>query len=978
MNDFYGYSGHFDPAMSAHRNAAPGGESVRQSGLAAVGAIPWGTHFCHFYATDRDLVETLVPYFREGLAANEFCMWITSAPLAVEEATAALRAAVPDLNDRLARRQIEILDYSQWYTKTGNFDARAVLQSWADKSADARRRGFDGLRLSGNTSWLETAVWHDFRHYEDMVHGMIGDLRVLALCSYSLEKCGLREILEVAASHDFALVKNSGRWETIRSIEHQAESALRESRERLERFAEITSEGILISENGKVVDCNQQFARLTGYPLQELKGMPIGAFIPPEERGRILENVTLGRDSYEEHAMVRQDGSRLFVAARGKNSTRAAGQRYTAVRDITERKLMEEAGREARQALERERNILQSVMNGARNAHLVYLDRDFNFVRVNEAYARTCGYAPDELIGKNHFAIFPHPENEAIFAHVRDTGEAVEYHDKPFVFPDQPERGVTYWDWTLFPVSGSAGQVDGLVFSLLETTDRKRAEDALKESEERFRAMIQAVPSLTFEADPAGLSSFVSESWCAYTGMSVAASAGWGWAQAVHPEDREAVAASWAEATRSGTLFECKYRLRAHDDSYRWFIVRALPTRDAAGKATHWAGSLTDVDDLVRAQQSLCEADRRKDEFLAMLAHELRNPLAPIRNAAHIIGRLGLQEPRIKWAQEVIENQVSHLAHLVDDLLDVSRIVRGKIALKMEAVEFAPLAEKVIESALLLANKKGHSFAVRLPEQPVWLEGDPVRLSQVLLNLMDNAIKYTPEGGKIELDAQLAEGELEICVRDNGMGIGAELLPRVFDLFQQDERTLDRAQGGLGLGLTLVQRLVAKHGGRVEARSEGPGKGSAFVIRLPIGAEPTAPLAERAPTVGDAALGTGILVVDDNLDVADSMAVLLEMEGYRVGVAHSGPEALALIPAFKPRVVVLDIGLKGMDGFETAKRLRALADGRGVRIVAMTGYADAETRNLALASGCNGFMAKPMDVGALCKLLAGFARNERE
>lgn len=235
-----------------------------------------------------------------------------------------------------------------------------------------------------------------------------------------------------------------------------------------------------------------------------------------------------------------------------------------------------------------------------------------------------------------------------------------------------------------------------------------------------------------------------------------------------------------------------------------------------------------------RAEEELRLADQRKDEFLAMLAHELRNPLVPISNAAHVIGRLGLEEPRIQWAQEVIETQVAHLTRMVDDLLDISRIVRGKITLKMEKVEFAGLAKQVCEAARPFMESKGHQLIVNFPAESVWLDADPVRLSQVLINLLDNAAKYTPNNGRIELNARAREQEVEIRVRDNGEGISQELLNRVFDIFQQGERTLDRAQGGLGIGLALVQRIVELHGGRVEAQSEGPGHGSTFIIRLPI------------------------------------------------------------------------------------------------------------------------------------------------
>ena len=311
---------------------------------------------------------------------------------------------------------------------------------------------------------------------------------------------------------------------------------------------------------------------------------------------------------------------------------------------------------------------------------------------------------------------------------------------------------------------------------------------------------------------------------------------------------------------------------------------------------------------------------------------------------------------------------MNHLTRMVDDLLDVSRIARGKIILKQETIEFAALIEQVMQAARPLAEKKGHRLEVRLPDHPVYLQGDPVRLFQVLFNLMDNAIKYTPEDGRIEFAARLDGREIEISVRDNGMGITAALLPRVFDMFQQDERTLERAQGGLGIGLTLAQRLIEKHGGRVAAHSEGPGLGATFTVWLP--AMPARPAVPDAAARSSPAAAMRVLVVDDDRTVSDSTAKLLELEGHTVCIADSGLAALEQIPAFRPQIVLLDIGMKGMDGFETAKRLRELPGGRDLYVVAVTGYGDEKTRTQALASGCDHFVVKPVTIDMLGDLLS--------
>jgi CheY-like chemotaxis protein len=330
---------------------------------------------------------------------------------------------------------------------------------------------------------------------------------------------------------------------------------------------------------------------------------------------------------------------------------------------------------------------------------------------------------------------------------------------------------------------------------------------------------------------------------------------------------------------------------------------------------------------------------------------------------------LELDEPRVKWAQQVIETQVARLSHMVDDLLDVSRIAHGKISLKLEDIELNSLLTQIMQSIVTLAEQKRQQLSISLPEHEVRLKGDSIRLSQAIFNLLDNAIKYTPDGGLIEFTARMAGEEVEIGVQDNGMGITAELLPKVFDLFQQDERGLDRAQGGLGIGLTLVQRLVVKHGGRVAAYSKGKGMGATFTVWLPAWVATTQPAEKATMSKRSATQGRRVLVVDDDFAVADSTAMLLELEGYAVCVANSGAAALGKVPIFRPQAVLLDIGLHGMDGFEVAKRLRELPEGRDLFVVAVTGYADEKTRARALASGCDRFLVKPVAFDVLDGLL---------
>ena len=363
-----------------------------------------------------------------------------------------------------------------------------------------------------------------------------------------------------------------------------------------------------------------------------------------------------------------------------------------------------------------------------------------------------------------------------------------------------------------------------------------------------------------------------------------------------------------------------------------------------------------------QAEEELQDAGRRKDEFLAMLSHELRNPLAPIRNAVEVIRRVGPAEPMLGMARDIIDRQAAHLARLVDELLDVSRISQGKIALRKESVELGRIVAQSVETARPLIDLRGQKLVMDLPPGPVWLAADPARVAQVLANLLNNASKYTPEGGRIDLAVGASQGEATIVVRDNGQGIEPQLLPHIFDLFVQGERSLDRSQGGLGVGLTLVKRLVEMHNGRVEASSAGSGKGATFKVTLPCIAEQRSALTEAVPQAPVAEVyGRRVLVVDDNADAAESTAAFLRLEGHEVKTVSDGQAALTSLKVFDPHVIVLDIGLPGLDGFEVARRLRSRGDTSHALLIAVTGYGQREDRQRASDAGFDYFFVKPAD-----------------
>jgi signal transduction histidine kinase len=388
----------------------------------------------------------------------------------------------------------------------------------------------------------------------------------------------------------------------------------------------------------------------------------------------------------------------------------------------------------------------------------------------------------------------------------------------------------------------------------------------------------------------------------------------------------------------------------------------------------------SEVTERARAETALKEADRHKDEFLAVLAHELRNPLAPIRNAVEIMRRSALTDPQLAWSRDVIERQVKHLTRLVDDLLDVSRITRGNINLSREPVAVTTIVARAIETIQPLIAEQRHELTVDVPEDSLEVEGDLTRLTQVLGNLLNNAAKYTDPGGSIGVTVRRVGTDVEIRVRDNGIGIPPELLPRLFQLFTQVDGAAHRAQGGLGIGLALVRQLIQMHGGSVTAYSQGPGQGSEFLIRLPLRvrayrdatAMPDVPLHEPGRP------GHRILLADDNRDALESLATLLQCDGHEVRTAADGAEALEVAAECHPDIVLLDIGMPKLDGYEVARRIRAEPWGKSAVLIALTGWGQDEDRRRSREVGFDSHLVKPLDPEALSTLLARLPARTRE
>ena len=762
---------------------------------------------------------------------------------------------------------------------------------------------------------------------------------------------------------------------------------LETERARLKAIVEHIPAGVILAEapGGRIVMVNPQVEQILGRPMvlspdiesyqdwlaYEVNGRPV------EGRESVLARTLQGEVvTGKEILYHRGDGVKAWIRVRGAPINDAGGKIVGGVDLITD---IDEEMR-AREALRANQERLNLAQKAAQLGSFEWTIEP-NEVIWSEETEALYGLPPGGFGGSYEAWVkCVHPEDrphaeQAVRRALVDGEYNAEWR---IVWPDSSVRWIQTRGKVFFD---DAGQPLRLIGVDIDITERKRTEEELLASKQRLEIALDAA-----ELGSLHLDFGANEMTC-----SAACKANFGRGpddhfthedllETIHPDDRECVHEVFQQAMRNREGYHVEHRVIWPDGSVHWIAARGRGGYDADGQLLYVDGVTLDFterkqmeESLRRQTEALREADHRKDDFLATLSHELRNPLAPLRNAVQILSLRGDDPEVVAQTNELLDRQVQQMARMVDDLLEVSRIGRGKISLQKAPVDLAEVVATAVETSRPLIDAHRHVLTVSLPDRPVRVEADAARMAQVISNLLNNAAKYTEDGGRIELIAGRVSEEAVLRVRDNGVGIAPEILPQVFDMFMQVESSADRSQGGLGIGLTLVRCLVEMHGGKIEARSAGMGKGSEFLVRLPALTDPAPESARKpleTPSAASAKSSRRMLVVDDNVDSAESMAVLLRFHGHDVRLAYDGQSALEEAHAFRPEVMFLDLDLPKMDGYQVARRLRLEPAMRDMTLVAMTGYGQQEDRQRTQEAGFRLHLVKPVDFNKVEELLS--------
>jgi PAS domain S-box-containing protein len=895
----------------------------------------------------------------------------------LEQALAQLRMAgrrARESEDR--QRQItDLIPFGAWMTDaSGDFIyLSSLLLEMVGQTVEEHKRAWpDTIHPDDAATMVEKwrrfvesgGVWdHEFR-----MRGKDGEYRTLHARGFPVRDGEGRVTGCVGFNYDITERK-------------RAEEALRQTMEQMQIVTDSMAALVTrCSRDLKYLWVSKPYAEWINRPAGEIIGNPIVDVIGQEAFTHLhprFEQVLSGRVvRYEEHIEFRGIGPR-WISAVYTPTLGADGLPdgwVAVVRDVTEHKQLEQSVRESEQRFARFMHHLPG---------LAWIkDLQGRYVYANETAMNVFRCTRDQLYGRTDDEVFP-PGTAAQFKQndlrAISSGTGVQVIETL-----EHEDGIVHHSVvSKFPILGPDGSQALVGGMAIDVTDRLRAETVLAESEERFRQLAENVNEVFWMTDPQTTQLlYISPAYERVWGRSCESlyENPRSFMDTVHPDDRERVRIAVLENQSRGEETDKEYRVIRPDGSIRWVRDRAFPVKNAEDKFYRVVGIVDDFTERKLAEEALKEADRRKDEFLATLAHELRNPLAPIQHGLQIMRLASHDHIAVEQARTMMERQLQHFIRLVNDLLDLSRINTGKIELHQERIELADVVRSALETCEPLIKEFAHELIVTVPDGPLFVDADKTRLVQVLCNLLTNAAKFSDRGGRIWLTAEQQGGEAVVSVRDTGVGIPPQMLPKVFEVFTQVDRSLEKSHGGLGIGLSIVQRLVEMHGGTVEARSEGPGMGSEFVVRLPVvlslvqGEEPDGDDPKPArPTARHR-----ILVVDDNEDSARTLAMMLNLMGNEVRIAHDGLEAVAAASAYRPDLILLDIGMPRLNGYEACRRIREQPWGKGILIAAATGWGQEEDRRRSREAGFDRHLIKPVDHDALEKLLLELRASKAE
>jgi PAS domain S-box-containing protein len=848
-------------------------DELRKSGIEVIGSVPWGTHFCQFYRTKQDLIDILVPYFKAGLENNEFCMWVTAEPLKTTSARAALRQAVPDLDGYIQKGQIEIIPHTKWYLLGGKFDDERVLNGWVSKLEQALERGYSGLRLTGNTFWLERNGWQAFTEYEAKVNNVIGKYRMLAICTYCLDKCDGADVVDVVKNHQFALIKEEDKWDIIESsVYRQAKEALIESEEKYRNIVETAEEGIWICDtDARTIFVNKKMAELLGYSQEEMMGKMVYDFTDPEAKELAksnLERRMQGKKDKYEQKYIRKDGSTLWVIASAAPMLDRSGKVVASLgmlTDITERKKAEEEllrlNRELRalsdcnQAIVRatdEQTLFTDVCHimcdvvGYRMAWVGSVEHDeAKSIRPLAWYGADNGYLAKASItwadterGRGPTGIAARTGKTDFCQDFVTESKAAPWREGALARGFRSSIAIPLFDQedSAFAVlSLYAAEPNGFTpaevrlleelardlafgIAVLRTKqERLKAEEELRESEQYLKTL--------FDASTGGLLVIESETH-------KIADANPAIIKMVGIDKEKIIGHVCHKFVCPAEMGKCPITdLKQRVDTSECVLLKVngeeMPVLKSVVPITRYGRQyllelLVDITERKRVEQM-------KDEFISLVSHELRTPMTVITGSLRTAMSEGISlEDKQVLLQNAIESSDS-LSAILENMLELSRHQAGRLQLHKEPTNIPVVTKSVMDT--LKARGAGQKFLADFPDDLPLVDADPLRVERILYNLLENAVKYSPEESEIKVFAREEKELVVIGVADKGIGISPEDRARLFELFERLEKGA-RLQG-LGLGLVVCKRLAEAQGGQIWVESE-PGKGSTFYFTLPV------------------------------------------------------------------------------------------------------------------------------------------------